>query len=115
MDRNYKGINELEPIFPIEIVYNCMSDVTYEPRLRAGFAKVFLYLHVDRSPLEPLQLPRRVRVWTEVAPSTDELEFPANRIPDAHQQLAKGFVTEYLNGIMGAQKAFMTDENLLTL
>ncbi len=51
LDRNYKGINELEPIFPIEIVYNCMNNPEYEPRLRAGFAKVFLYLHVDRSPL----------------------------------------------------------------
>ena len=26
LDRNYKGINELDPIFSIEIVFNCMAD-----------------------------------------------------------------------------------------
>ena len=77
---------------------------------------MFLYLHVDRSPLEPLKLPRKVRVWTDISKDPHESSsFPSNRIHEAHLQLAKGFVTSYLEKIMGAQMAYRTDENLLTL
>ena len=62
-----------------------------------------------------MQLPRKVRVWSDIPEDPNDIEFPCNQIIDAYHQLAKNFVTQYLIDLQGVQAAYNQDTNYLTL
>jgi hypothetical protein len=66
LQRNYRGINVLESIYPVDQVYTCTTNDSIHLLLRASFAKLFLYLHVDRDPFENVTVPILARTWPDI-------------------------------------------------
>jgi hypothetical protein len=74
MERNYKGINALSSIYTQEMVIDCTLSDKIPYALRARFARLLISLHMDKDPLEALNVPIMTRVWDEV----DRVELPQN-------------------------------------
>jgi hypothetical protein len=64
--RNYKGVKALEQIYPLNVVIDCTLDSKLENKLRAQFTRLLISLHMDKDPLEKLNIPVMTRVWDEV-------------------------------------------------
>jgi len=66
MDRNYKGINALTTIYSVDMVIDCTLSEKLPYAMRARFARLLISLHMDKDPLEALNVPIMTRVWDEV-------------------------------------------------
>ncbi len=66
LQRNYRGINLLETVYPLEQVYHCTINENVHLLLRASFAKFFLHLHIDKDPLEQITVPNLARMWPDI-------------------------------------------------
>lgn len=71
--RNYKGVKALEQIYPLDVVIDCTLDSNLENKLRAQFARLLISLHMDKDPLEKLNIPVMTRVWDDVLTETIQL------------------------------------------
>ena len=65
-ERNYKGIKELEKFYTLEMVLDCTLSEKIPYAMRARFARLLISLHMDKDPLEKLNIPIMTRVWDEV-------------------------------------------------
>jgi hypothetical protein len=63
LDRNSNGINILENIYTVDFVIDCFLSPNIPDMLRANLAKILITLHIDKDPLEPIQIPILARVW----------------------------------------------------
>lgn len=70
MDRNYKCIVDLENIFTLDMVIDCTLNPNVELALRARFARLLITLHMDKDPLEKLNIPIMTRVWDNIETDT---------------------------------------------
>lgn len=110
LQRNYRGINPLESIYPIDQVYACTVNDNIHLLLRAAFAKFFLYLHVDRDPMENITIPNLARVWPDIVSGLTQL--PRSKVPvGAKLMQLKHFASTFFTHLGGVQKAFETDLN----
>lgn len=74
MERNYKGINALTSIYTLDMVIDCTLSEKIPFALRAKFARLLVSLHMDKDPLEALNVPILTRVWDDV----EKIELPRN-------------------------------------
>lgn len=63
LNRNYAGINPLEVIYPIDFCIDSFLNEKCPNTLRANMAKICISLHIDKDPLEEINLPILTRVW----------------------------------------------------
>lgn len=70
MERNYKCIKILTDFYKPEFVIDCTLNPKLQHSLRAKFAKLLVALHMDKDPLEQLNVPVMTRVWDEIEEKT---------------------------------------------
>ena len=63
MDRNYRGIGVLAHTFNIDFALDSFLSSKIPKILRSNIARCLLYMHIDKDPLEPINLPILTRVW----------------------------------------------------
>lgn len=66
MQRNYKCIKVLENVYKLEMVNDCTMNSQLPFDLRACFARLLITLHMDKDPLEKLNIPVMTRKWEDV-------------------------------------------------
>jgi hypothetical protein len=66
MERSYKCIKQLVDDYPLKVVIYCALSDKIEYALRARFARLLITLHMDKDPLEKLNIPIMTRVWNEI-------------------------------------------------
>jgi hypothetical protein len=66
LSRNYAGINELTNMYPIDFVIDCFLNENIAFPLRSNLAKLLIALHIDKDPLEQINVPVLTRVWQEI-------------------------------------------------
>ena len=64
--RNYISIRDLENVFTLDLVIDCVLNEKINAPLRASFANLLITLHLDKDPLEKLVLPIMTRRWDEI-------------------------------------------------
>jgi inositol 1,4,5-triphosphate receptor type 1 len=110
LQRNYRGINSLEAVYPLEQVYACTVNENVHLLLRASFAKFLLHLHIDKDPLENVTVPYLARVWPEIVAGSTTL--PRSKAPiNGKLLMLKPFAAKFFGDLGGVQKAFETDFN----
>lgn len=63
LNRNYKGIKILVDLYPCDFAIESFLNPNIKPTMRANFAKLLNSLHIDKSPLEQINVPVMTRVW----------------------------------------------------
>lgn len=63
LSRNYAGIKDLNSLYPIDFVIDCFLNEKISYPLRSNLAKVLISLHIDKDPLEQINVPILTRVW----------------------------------------------------
>lgn len=110
LQRNYRGINPLVLIYPLEQVISCTINDNVHLLLRASFAKFLLHLHIDKDPLEDITVPNLARMWPDIVSKSTKL--PKSRVPINPMLLKlKQFSSNFLGDLQGVQKAFEIDYN----
>ena len=66
LSRNYAGIKKMENIYQLDFVMSTFLDSRINEKLRSYFGKLLLSLHIDKDPMEPVNVPNLTRVWQEV-------------------------------------------------
>ena len=90
MERNYKCIKPLLEIYTQEFVIDCVLNEKLEKSLRAKFAKLLVSLHMDKDPLEQLNVPVLTRVWDEI--EEERIDLPQrDNVPDSLLDLKAAF------------------------
>ena len=64
--RNYISIRDLENVFTLDLVIDCVLNEKINAPLRASFANLLITLHLDKDPLEKLVVPIMTRRWDEI-------------------------------------------------
>ena len=63
LSRNYAGINKMVDIYKLDFVLSTFLDKRVTDKLRSYFGKLLLSLHIDKDPMEPVNVPNLTRVW----------------------------------------------------
>ena len=66
LSRNYAGILKLKDIYQLDFVMHTFLNNKVTEKLRSYFGKLLLSLHIDKDPMEPVNVPNLTRVWQEV-------------------------------------------------
>ena len=66
MQRNYKCIQALQSVYTLDMVIDCTLNEALPYALRACFARLLIRVHMDKDPLEKLNIPIMTRVWDQV-------------------------------------------------
>ena len=93
--------------------------------MRALFMRILLHMHMDREPLEPIQIPSSTGVWNELPTFIKEHYLdPTNLTYQIKQakiavpaslSAIKKFVENYLQETQGVQNIFEVGKNMMTL
>jgi hypothetical protein len=67
LSRNYKGILLLEKNYSVDYIIDCFSNDNIPKKLRSYYGKILISLHIDKDPLEYINLPVLTRVWQDIA------------------------------------------------
>ncbi len=111
MERNYKGINALTSIYTLDMVIDCTLSDKLPYAMRARFARLLMSLHMDKDPLEALNVPIMTRVWDEV----EKVELPRNtNVPKKLLQL-KPALESFIRSSKGICRVWETDFNMFML
>lgn len=71
LDRSYNCIESLERMFTFDMLIVGMADEALPLSMRSTFTTLCQRLYIDRFPHSEVQVPRLVRVWTEVDKQVD--------------------------------------------
>ena len=74
LSRNYAGINEMVKIYKVEFVMSTFLDNRVSEKLRSYFGRLLLSLHIDKDPMEPINVPNLTRVWVEVKKANVQIQ-----------------------------------------
>jgi hypothetical protein len=66
MQRSYKCIKALENVYKLDMVIDCTMNEKLPYTLRSCFAQLLINLHMDKDPLEKLNIPVMTRKWEDV-------------------------------------------------
>lgn len=113
MERNYKCINQLVNIFSLDMVIDCTLNEKIPYALRARFARLLITLHMDKDPLEKLNIPIMTRVWDEIESEIIELPQSFN-IPKQLLELKPAF-EKLIRNTKGCCRVYEADFNLFLL
>ena len=113
MVRNYKCIKVLVDIYTIDMVIDCTLDESLKEALRARFARLLITLHLDKDPLEALNVPVMTRVWDDI--DNDQFELPrSTNIPPRLLKLKPAF-EKIVRDTLGQCRVFKEDFNIFLL
>lgn len=112
-------------MYNFDTVKIIVKDVQLPYSVRALFMKMLLNMHMDREPLEPIQIPSQTGVWNDLPAFIKEqfegptsIQYPIKQakisVPSSLSALKK-FVEKYLHETMGVQNIFEVGKNMMTL
>ena len=114
LQRNYKGINLLDSMYPLDFAIDCFLNTNIPYKMRANFAKMLVSLHIDKDPLEQINVPILTRVWQEIALAKTAI--PSSKVKINPKLLKlKDFCVGYFEAMQGITRSFENDQNILTL
>ena len=113
MERNYKCIRQLEDIYPLKVVIYCALSEKIEFALRARFARLLITLHMDKDPLEKLNIPIMTRVWDDIEKETIILP-QSHNIQEELLSLKPAF-EEIVRDTQGNCRVYQSDFNTFML
>mmetsp|Transcript_11849 Transcript_11849/g.18262 ORF Transcript_11849/g.18262 Transcript_11849/m.18262 type:complete len:185 (+) Transcript_11849:100-654(+) len=110
LQRNYKGINELEISYSIDFSIDCFLNTKISYKMRSNFAKMLISLHIDKDPLEKINVPILTRVWQEIVQAKDQASIPSSR-EKIHPKLVKlkDFSINYFTEMNGVQRSYYVE------
>lgn len=125
LGRNSRALNNLQDMYNFDTVKIIVKDRKLPYEIRALFMRILLNMHMDREPLEPIQIPSQTGVWNELPPFIkDQFIDPQNMtfqikqakisVPSSLSVLKK-FVEIYLHETQGIQNMFEMGRNMMTL
>ena len=95
------------------MVIDCTLNEKMEYALRARFARLLISLHMDKDPLEQLNIPIMTRVWDEI--EGEEIILPqSNNIPKELLDLKPAF-EKIIKNTRGQLRVYEEDFNLFLL
>ena len=95
------------------MVIDCPLNEKMEYALRARFARLLISLHMDKDPLEQLNIPIMTRVWDEI--EGEEIILPqSNNIPKELLDLKPAF-EKIIKNTRGQLRVYEEDFNLFLL
>jgi len=101
-------------MYTINFTIDCFLNSNLPYLLRANLAKILITLHIDKDPLEVLNIPILTRVWQEIPHS--KLTVPQSRVPVPLKLLKiKDFFVEFFESQGGVQRCFTHEFNELML
>ena len=71
-------------------------------------------MYIDKEPFNDMQVPNFTRVWTEISPFGNRIQYYKNELP-SYIHKVKNYVIHYLKSTEGVQSIFDQDKNLMTL
>jgi hypothetical protein len=114
LNRNYKGIKILVDLYPCDFAIECFLNPKIKPMMRANFAKLLNSLHIDKSPLEQINVPVMTRVWHDTVQRLTNIQCSRVQIPNNLKKL-KSFVVNYFEDLHGVLRSYNKELNCLTL
>lgn len=72
LGRNRRALVHLQEMYSFDTVKNLVKNRELPFEMRALFMRVLLHMHMDREPLEPIQIPASTGVWNELQPFIKE-------------------------------------------
>lgn len=113
LGRNYRGINQIMQIYPLDFTIDCFLNPNISYLLRANFAKLLLTIHIDKDPLEKLVVPVLTRTWGEI--TQEKSDMPKSRVQINPKLLKlKEFARTYFEGMHGIQRSYDPEQNTFT-
>lgn len=113
-DRNYKGIQPLANIYELEFSIDCFLNENIPHILRSYLARILISVHIDKDPLEVINLPILTRIWQDVALAKTSLQQSKAPIPIQLLKL-QDFAISYFTSLNGNQRSYQREINILTL
>lgn len=109
LSRNYAGINDIGVLYSLDFVIDCFlnEDIAYS--MRSNLAKMLLSVHIDKDPLEMINVPILTRVWSDVA-QLKNITIPSSwvRIGQKLMKL-KDFAVKYFEDLGGICRVDMLE------
>ena len=81
-ERNYPGIEKCVEMYPLDFTIDCFLNENIDYQLRSNFARTLIAVHIDKDPLEVINLPIFTRVWEEIAKGKTDI--PKSKTPIPH-------------------------------
>jgi len=109
LSRNYAGINEISVLYSLDFVIDCFlnEDIAYS--MRSNLAKMLLSVHIDKDPLEMINVPILTRVWSDVA-QLKNITIPSSRVRIGQKLMKlKDFAVKYFEDLGGICRADMLE------
>ena len=66
LGRHKEALDSLQEMYSFDTARNIVRDQNLPHDMRSLFVRVLLHMHMDREPLEPLQIPQQTSVWNEI-------------------------------------------------
>ena len=114
LQRNYRAINNLSNSYSLIAIYKAIVHPRLENQLKSKFLKLLYNMYIDKEPFDDLQVPNFTRVWTEISPLGNRIQYYKNDLP-FHIHKIKNYVIQYLKSTEGVQSIFDQDRNSMTL
>jgi hypothetical protein len=115
LSRNYAGINEIEVLYSLDFVIDCFlnEDIAYS--MRSNLAKMLLSVHIDKDPLEMINVPILTRVWSDVA-QVKNITIPYSRVKIGPKLMRlKDFAVKYFEDLGGICRVDQLEQNSFTM
>lgn len=100
-------------IYTLDVVIACTLNESIPYAMRARFARLLITLHMDKDPLEKLNIPIMTRVWDEIELETVDLPRSTN-IPKKLLELKPAF-EKVIRDTKGFCRVYEADFNLFLL
>jgi len=109
LSRNYAGINDIGILYSLDFVIDCFlnEDIAYS--MRSNLAKMLLSVHIDKDPLEMINVPILTRVWSDVA-QLKNIAIPSSRVRIGQKLMKlKDFAVKYFEDLGGICRVDMLE------
>jgi len=109
LSRNYAGINDIAVLYSLDFVIDCFlnEDIAYS--MRSNLAKMLLSVHIDKDPLEMINVPILTRVWSDVA-QLKNITIPSSRVRIGQKLMKlKDFAVKYFEDLGGICRVDMLE------
>jgi hypothetical protein len=101
-------------MYTIDFAINCFLNENIPYKMRANFAKIIISLHLDKDPLEQINVPVLTRVWQEIIQAKTSI--PQNKAKVNPKLLKlKDFAVSYFEEKQGITRTYEHEQNMFTL
>jgi len=114
LSRNYAGINQMVNIYTIDFVMHAFLSPKVKDKFRSYFGRLLLSLHIDKDPLEAINVPELTRKWAVVQKAQVQILSSRIKIKGELAKL-KDFAIQFFIDMHGTQRAFEEHKNMLTM